>query len=38
MTKDSVAGRLGLAVGVVTVAVGLVADNHRVAARENTRV
>jgi hypothetical protein len=38
MTKDRVAGRLGLAVGVVTVAVSLVADNHRAAARENTRV
>lgn len=38
MTKERVAGRLGLAVGVVTVAVGLAADSHAAAARENAQV
>lgn len=38
MTKDSVAGRLGLAAGLVTVAVGLAADNHQAAARETSQV
>lgn len=37
MTKDRVAGRLGLAVGMVTVAVGLGAD-HQAAARESSQV
>jgi len=38
MSKDKVAGRLGLAVGIVTVAVGLAADSHQAAARESSQV
>ena len=38
MSKDRVAGRLGLAVGIVTVAVGLAADNHQAAARASSQV